>query len=458
MAFLSENYDVVGDVDIKQLYLVPGIRGREYEDLKQFLVELNIYESIFSPFITGSLILSDSINLPKLAPILGDELLIIQLLTPSMNEKFSIFKTFKINSIKDKIYTDNGLTQLYKITFSSIEMFADVLSPVTKSFKGSPHELVKTIYTDYLSVTRNLNVAKRPDPSGIDERLETLDSPSPLTILTETENVVNFVSPNWTPVKCINWLCGQSKSSNSKANNFLFWETTKGFYYGTFNDIFKDPLNFSIGKYTQNVTSEGAPRDDSTSSDIARKVFNIKTSKVEQTFDQLENVLTGYLASRVVDIDLYNKTYLYEDYDHISNYVINYSHSNGNNSVPILDVSTTRNPLVYQTVNYNIPKLFSSSLNNFSEIKKDIYGNRRSNLLELTNFRKEIVIPGRTDIECGSLIEIDIIENKVLGDSIVTQKDELYSGFYLITALTHKINLSSHFITMEISKDSIFAE
>lgn len=453
MALLSEDYDTVGDVDIKQLYLVPGIRGRQFEDLKEFLVEINLYESIFSPFITGSLILSDSINLPKLAPLLGDELIILQILTPSMDEKFSIFKTFKINSIKDKVYSENGLTQLYKITFSSLEMFADILSPISKSFKGNPHELVKTIFTDYLSITRNLNVAKRPGGGDNADKLETLDIPSPITILTETENVVNFVSPNWTPIKCINWLCGQSQATNKKANNFLFWETTKGFYYGTFNDIFKDPLTYSIGKYTQNVTSEGA-----STKDIAQKVFNIKTSRVKQTFDQLENVLTGYLASRVVDVDLYNKSYDYSDYDHISNFVLNYSHTNGFNSVPILDINTTRNPQVYQALNYNIPKLFSSSPNNFSEVHKDIYGNRRSNMLELTNFRKEIIIPGRTDIECGSLIEIDIIENKVSGDSVITQKDELYSGFYLITAISHKINLSSHYITMEISKDSLFAE
>jgi hypothetical protein len=452
----TNNYDIVGDIDIKQLYLIPGrTDAPAFIDLKEFLVELNIYESIFTPFVTGNLILSDSLNLGKVLPLLGEELLIVQLLTPNIDEKFAIYKTFKINSLKEKIYTENGSTQVYRLNFSSAEMIADLLSPINSAFTGKPHELVRRIYSDYLATTRNLNVKliKTSTNNTTEAKLERIDDSSPLTILTETTNLVTFVSPGWSPINCINWLSSKSQAPNNGPNNFLFWETTKGFYFGTFSDVFSEPNKFSIGRYTQNTVSEGTGTDN-----LQNRVFNIKTSIVKQNFDQVENILKGYTSSRVIDVNLFNKTYTNYDYDHIQGFIFDYPHTNGEQSLPIYSADTIRNPNSYKVLNYNYPKLFNSSDNNFSEIFKTIYGNRRSNLLELTNFKKEITIVGRTDIEVGTLIEIDIFENKVSGDATMSEKDDLYSGYYLITGINHKVNLSKHFITMEITKDSIFGK
>lgn len=451
----TNTYDIIGDVDIKQLYLIPGRSDAPaFIDLREFLVELNLYESIFSPFLTGNLILSDSLNLGKVLPLLGEELLILQIVTPNIDEQFSIYKTFKINSLKEKIYTENGSTQVYRLNFSSAEMISDLLSPVNASFKGKPHEIVRKIYSEYLATTRNLNVKViNSNTNGTEAKLERLEDSSPLTILTETTNLVSFVSPGWSPVNCINWLASKSQAPNNGPNNFLFWETTKGFYFGTFSDIFSEPNKFSIGTYTQNNVSEGSDAEK-----FDKKVFNIKTSVVKQNFDQVENILKGYTASRVIDVDIYNKTYTNYDYDHIQGFVFDYPHTNGQQSLPLYSVGAIRNPSSYKVINYNYPKLFNSSIDNFSEIFKTLYGNRRSNLLELTNFKKEITIVGRTDIEVGTLIEIDIYENKTNGDPTISEKDDLYSGFYLITGINHKINLTKHFISMEITKDSIFGK
>jgi hypothetical protein len=118
---------------------------------------------------------------------------------------------------------------------------------------------------------------------------------------------------------------------------------------------------------------------------------------------------------------------------------------------------TSRNPLVYKKTNYKYPTLYNNTTDNFSETEKFRFGNRRSNLLELDNFRMKISIPGRTDIESGNLINIALPRGMPATEEEKSQsgKDEVYSGYYLITSINHKINPHSHFITMNVSKDCL---
>ena len=116
-----------------------------------------------------------------------------------------------------------------------------------------------------------------------------------------------------------------------------------------------------------------------------------------------------------------------------------------------------RNPLTYTDVNFVHKNLHTGYAENFDYKLKDIFGNRRSNMLELENFQMKITIPGRTDIEVGRTINIQLPKDKPGSEikAIEYKSDEMYSGNYLITGLSHKINLRTHFITMNVTKDSL---
>ena len=40
-------------------------------------------------------------------------------------------------------------------------------------------------------------------------------------------------------------------------------------------------------------------------------------------------------------------------------------------------------------------------------------------------------------------------------DKAMLSKDELYSGFYLITSINHKVTIDRHTMVMEITRDSL---
>jgi hypothetical protein len=440
---MQEVLQAPGDVLIKRLIIISPERG-VYVNVQDYLIELNIFESIFSTGITGSLVLSDSRNLVADIPLLGDEYLLVDIKTPTFNDSFSILKTFRIHSLTDKSYARDGNTQVLILNFTSIEIFKDIISPIFSYFKGTPHILVKDIYEQYINTTRNVGI----------ENETNIPTETPLYILSNTSNKIKFLSNGWRPFRCINWICNHSLPSDTKACNFLFWETTKGFYFSDIEKLFIESNKNTVGNYIFSAPYTNTLK----TSDTDKKLFTIKSLKVNQNFNQLENQLNGYLCSNLLNVDFYKKTYEEIIYDHVSEFD-NYNHTIGKTCNPLFTRSQLRNPFSNRYVNYFNPHSFSDITESYSTTK-ETFGKRKSNLLELSNFRMTAIVPGRTDLQAGNLINIDIPATKVSfpEDSVAELKDILYSGKYLITSLNHKINLYSHYISLELTKDCLPTE
>jgi len=417
-----------GDILFNKLVLFSPNQNK-YINLDDYLVEINIYENMLSSVMTGSITLADSRNLIKDFPLIGEEILYVDVKTPTLDTESNLDKIFRVYSITDKSYSPDGATLIYQLNFTSIESFRSISNPIYRSFQGKPEEIILQIYKEYLQIDKGIE----------------------LTILTPTANNIKFVSPGWTPLECINWICSKSLPVNNASANFLFWETSSGFYFGNTDTIFKNIENYSIGEYVYSQSYINTLKRD----DIQKSMMAIKSLNIEKSFDQLTNNMSGYIANRVLDIDLYNKQYSIVDYDHGKKFN-NYSHSEVDPVVPLFDITTDRNPLSFLTLNYSHSKLHNDNPDNFDVQTKNIFGNRRSNLLELDNFKMNLVVPGRTDIQAGATINIKMPSGTLTysEDKVNNNEDELYSGNYLITNLCHKINPSTHFISMSVTKNS----
>ena len=100
---LEEVLQTPGEVVIQNLALVSITQGK-YVNLTDYLIELNLYESIFAPGLSGTLTLSDSRNLAEEFALLGEEYLIVTVKTPSLSDKDAISKAFKVYGLEDKKY------------------------------------------------------------------------------------------------------------------------------------------------------------------------------------------------------------------------------------------------------------------------------------------------------------------------------------------------------------------
>jgi hypothetical protein len=195
--------------------------------------------------------------------------------------------------------------------------------------------------------------------------------------------------------------------------------------------------------------------------DIIKEFFTASEVQMVDTTDHVKNYTNGYLASRLITLDVYNKVYKRVDYDYVEDYKNNYHTSGkGIEAEPVFTSQSPRNfssHISFYPVN---PKLYDNFPGNVNEKMEEIYGNRKSSLLGLTNIKLNITVPGRTDVEAGNLLYFKF---PALGPAAEEDKakdhiDKNYSGYYLITAIHHKITGIEHVMIMEIVKDSLRVE
>ena len=441
-----------GEVRIEQLKLINSVD--EIIDLTEFVVELNIYEDIFKNYLHGTIVLTDSRNIIDKYNIHGEEFLNVKLRTPSFPDSDVIQKTFRVFKLSDRSIVRDTNTQNFILHFISIEFFYDMSLPLFAPFEGNIFEVAGRIFTDFIASSRNFNVNELSN--------EAVESPAgtDLIVINETSNKVKFVSPGWSPFKCINWLATKAIPKDGIAKNFIFFESNKNFYFCTLEGLFRNAhenKNY-FGRY---LISASNIREDGTSQNVSRELFLAKDVEMIESTDYIKNYTNGYLGNRLVYLDVFNKEYELIDYDHVTNYDKQFHTSGiGKEAKPVFSNETFRNFATNISFYPKNPKLFNDYADNISEKMGEIHGNRLSSMLELTNIKMNMTVPGRTDAEVGRILyfEYPSMGGKVEGDTGSSAQDKLYSGYYLITAIHHKVTKLEHQMVMEVIKDSLFVD
>jgi hypothetical protein len=441
-----------GEVRIEQLKLINS--SDEVIDLSEFVVELNLYEDLFKNYLHGNLVLTDSRNLIDKYNIHGEEFLNVKLRTPTFPDSEIIEKTFRVFKLSDRTIVRDSNTQNFVLHFISVEFFYDVSLPLFAPFEGTVTDIAGRIFSDFLATSRNFNVSETNNEIKEDPK------PTELIVINEASNKIKFISPGWSPLKCINWLASKAIPKDGVAKNFIFFESSKNFYFGTLENLFRDAhenKNY-LGRY---LISASNVREDKASQNVNREMFLAKDVEMVESTDYIKNYTNGYLGNRLVYLDVFNKEYELIDYDHVLNYEKQFhSSGKGEEAKPVFNKDTFRNFATNISFYPKNPKLFNDYPDNISEKMGEIYGNRLSSMLELTNIKMNMTVPGRTDAEVGRIIyfEYPSMGAKDETDTASSAQDKLYSGFYIITAIHHKVNKHEHTMTMEVIKDSLYVD
>ena len=441
-----------GEVRIEQLKLINA--SDEVIDLSEFIIELNLYEDLFKNYLHGNLVLTDSRNIIDKYNIHGEEFLNIKLRTPSFPDTNVIEKTFRVYKLTDRTIVRDKNTQNFVLHFISVEFFYDVNLPLFAPFEGTVTDVAGKIFSDFLATSRNFNVSE--SDNTISENPKGTD----LIIINESSNKVKFISPGWSPLKCINWLASKAIPKDGVAKNFIFFESNKNFYFGTLENLFRDAHESKnyLGRY---LISASNVREDKSSQNVAREMFLAKDVEMVESTDYIKNYTNGYLGNRLIYLDVFSKEYQLIDYDHTANYEKQFhSSGKGTEAKPIFNKDTFKNFATNISFYPKNPKLFDNYKDNINEKMGEIHGNRLSSMLELTNIKMNMTVPGRTDAEVGRIIyfEYPSMGAKDEKDTESSSQDKLYSGYYIISAIHHRVTKMEHEMIMEVIKDSLYVD
>lgn len=123
---------------------------------------------------------------------------------------------------------------------------------------------------------------------------------------------------------------------------------------------------------------------------------------------------------------------------------------------PPFESNTLRAPTSFVQFYPRHSGLHTDAPKNVSDMIEETLPQRVSVVNELTNFKIVITVPGRTDAEVGSIVYLTYPDARPRSENDKTSRgeDPLFSGFYMVTAIRHKITLLKHMMIMEIVKDS----
>lgn len=450
---LKDSVTSAGDIDIQEVTIIT-VGGAEV-DIQLHVVELNLYEDIYKSGLHGSILIADAINLSQNLGLTGDEYLRIKILTPSMTDSV-IHKIFKVYSITDRQMLSDTAKQSYIMHFCSVELFLDAISPVYRTYQGKASDIVNEIFSRKLSAPR---LGKGDN--------------TPLLTASDTANDLKFTSPGWSPTKCINWIASKS-IGKGKSNNFLFYETNKKFVFANVEDIFQQYKDNAASRpwyqeYHYSAQNLHKAPDGSTvqyTKDVNWEYKKVIEMRVIETYNALKNNQNGHLANRLYTFDVITKSRGVYDYDYVDNYqsIVHVDDISGGSRPPFpinsAQGSKFSNPATYNQMYMQHSYLYDGINDNAGDRIAEILPAQTSARTALTNFKIEITVPGRTDIEAGVVIKFNYPDAspRDTADAAKERNDDLYSGFYLVTAVRHKITHLRHMMILELVKDSLRLE
>lgn len=395
----------------------------ESVNVREQIDSITIYEDMYSPFITGKLTFRDTFDLPSILGRSGRDLVRFHITTPIVIDEtldikgtYFIYKAGERELVRDR-------TQMYNLHFISIESLFDINSQISRRFAGSADELVKKICSEYLSTTKKIET----DPS-----IEQL----------------RYVSNFWSPTKNLEFL-SQHARTGSGDTSFLFFENRDGFVFKTISSLAAQPIlqSFFASDYSIDVEAN------STSMRLGEVTRNpVKdyrvihgSYRVKTMYDYMGAQQAGAIASKMTTYDMVKKKIDLPEYRMSISGILN------ENSLFRPDVINSTNP-----VRMHMMKHFSSNAHQNNSTNSGFAQQRVAEMHMLNSSRIEIDVYGRTDYTVGKKVFLGVNATKPIDRTtdIADTEDTNYSGNYLITAIRHVFDRTSHISTIELSKES----
>ena len=431
----SESVQYAGEYKLEECTIKSstGARAR----LDSTVIEINIFENIYSQGIIVSLVVTDLENLIMNLPIVGQEFVELKLSTPGLGSINFIDQVLTVHKVTSRTDLTSG-SQLYELNLVTPESLRNQRIRLQKSFSGRVSDIVSTILKD---------------ENGIDTRRN--------IVIDETSENKKFVAPNMRPFDFIVSLSKQCTSSKYNGSpNYFFYETTRGYQFRVIDSLYDD---IPKGKFISNESDMNVETP-SKSGNFQKDYERIKSFSFNNSNDTLIATRGGLLSSRLIKYNILNKNYTVHNF----NYFNNFNDTARIDKNPIYNkapIDLTGNTI--GDFNFARTQLYPTSNNDgqdgryesteYTDNQSDIcILPRRSKILELQNgLSMSLKVHGYCDLSVGNkvVVTIPVTGNDQGGEKPI---EEYYSGEFLITELKHSFmqDTRNHNITMNIVKDS----
>ena len=420
--------------------------------LNGLVISISLFESIFSPTMSGTITLLDANSIVSNLPIIGQEFLSFKIKTASITEGGTSVidftkNPFSVYKIDQRIEGTNS--ELITLHFASSEMLRNLRTRVSKS------------YTDTID---NIAIDVIQNSSYINSKKD--------LFVEETVGVRRLISPNSNPFTFIQKLSSEAISKKNGSPFFLFYENKEGFNFRSLDSLYAQPITaeYNTGEFYHQENSGTVVKNvlDEYSRPISHEMVAVN--------DTASNVRGGLLASDLITYDIYGKRYErkkfryfnnFNDYGRLgnspiynTNFIDEFDNTVDNFTNANIHLHSTSKEGENDAQFYSVdPNVVVGSKNVKSLYSPNGIENtllpRQSKFVELNKgVSLNVKVHGSTNISVGQIIQFN---KQTVGNANESGDfDPYYTGRYIISNLRHVFELTpkkEHSIVMSLVKD-----
>lgn len=395
-------------------------------DVYDFVIDINIYEDMHSPTISGNLTLNDAQDLMNLMPFIGEEKLLITFKTNGIQDDQGLFEqAFYIYKMTDREYSAERAVR-YTLHFVSFETIRDLNSKISKGYAGNINDIVQKFLKQDLKTEKEV-------------------------FIEPTKNSIIYTSNYWSPFTNINYLTKRSISQVNDSANFVFFENNSGFNFRSIDSMLdvEAKAEYIYDNASRNPSGDGGSSSRSIIGDLSR----ITSYSIDTAFDYMKRIETGMYKSRLITHELVTKTYNVQTL----NYEDEFKKHNHLNPFALNTKGLPAKSFGFMAVE---PRALETYTNFKTDQMKSWYLKGIMQMSELNAFTMNLTVPGRSDLTVGHVINVYIYRNTPIKANDTEEKilDKTFSGRYLIVSLCHELNREKHNIHMTVVKDSLIID
>jgi len=414
-------------------------KSKDFLDLLDVFAQFTIYDSILTPFQSAEILINDSNDMVPDYPIIGGNILHIKYNVKEGPKETEISQYFRVTKVKNIVI--NERKQSFTLNLISEAGWHNMHTSLSTAFKGSPSDIIKTVFDNYIY-----------GPSGTKKNIS----------LDGSAGNLKLVCPRWKPSQVIKWVTDKAIDLDDDMPGLFFFETNTGFRFLSLATMLDKGKNVPItdtmgetksdrkeGKLTKGYLfkipgvptygADGKPQSGMVGSETTQ---NIDDFRVFTRANVGEDVVNGHLFSKHITHDIFHKSLTTNEYNYFKEMDGEYPKRTRLSNSPQYygDGPEPHDPNVKVSVSPRQTKMHSLTKNQPGDrtLWADDYGLMRKHMMNqindmvISNFQ----VPGTNLIEAGRLLEFNYPAiRKIEGNDDVYQKK--YTGLYLIRDCIH---------------------
>lgn len=429
-----------GDYKLESL-TIASYASNETLDLRSVFSYIEIYEDLFSPYLTAKLNITDGLNLPEHLPIRGQERVELSF-KADIDALNPIKLSFRVYKMDPNEIDKTGKAQKYTLHLISDAGFENETQYCGYSMSGSVSLMVQNIFKKHF------------DEQIWKDKL----------FIEQTRDNYSFVLPRThTPFSAINWLTTRAVNNSSKDYSpFFFYQTVDGYNFRSLNNLIEetiaDPMRYFYNTGNLFVGEDplvGASPESVKTTILPERYHKIQFLREANRFDMIDNIKGGKISSSLVVYDLLAKQMrtvdLYEPEAFEAVKKVG-SLPHGNPKDPLIERLHDYPAVVdYMPANsYTVWDGQNNIVDNFNVELLHLRRKYHSNSL-VGGQRVHIELFGDSRRRVGQVVNLTV--PKVAADSHVEENtdDKNLSGNYMITAIRHTLG-TAYTCSFELSK------